>query len=179
MRNFLRIAQGITVTPILLALYRHQDLWGVDKIRQQYSEESPHKDVDDILVRFSVDEPVGDCLQCDWTAAANVIPAIRDMALAVMSSVKGEQLGRVMVTRLPPGKAITPHRDVLGKYANFYTRYHVPLQSDVGCVFSCGEENVHMQAGEVWWFNGHLDHAVTNNSARDRLNLIIDAHLCD
>jgi aspartyl/asparaginyl beta-hydroxylase (cupin superfamily) len=80
----------------------------------------------------------------------------------------------VIITRLDPGKQIYPHRDVLGKYANFYTRYHVPLQSDPGVIFACGDETVQMQAGEAWWFNGHIDHAVINNSSRDRLNLIVD-----
>lgn len=176
MRNFLKVLSGINVTPLLLQIYAHQELFGADRIRSTYAEDSPHKEVTDILLRFSESElpAIGDDLQCDWQSSIADLPFAKDIAFSLMSSFRGEQLGRVMVTRLPPGKTITPHADVKGKYANFYTRFHVPLQSDPGVLFACGDEQVNMVPGEVWWFNGHLTHSVVNNSARDRLNLIVD-----
>lgn len=179
MRNFLQVATGVNITPLLQQLYSNQCLWCKDQIRKEYSDLSPHKEVQDILVRFSdtSDSGIGDVLQCDWTQASVLLPAAKTIALSVMGFMSGEQLGRVMITRLPPGKSIRPHADIIGKYANFYTRYHVPLISDPGVQFHCGDESVNMTPGTVWWFNGHLDHSVVNNSASDRLNLIIDCRI--
>lgn len=181
MRNFLQVASGVNVVPLLQQLYSNDHLWGQDQIRQEYAKDSPHKDVQDILVRFSdttvSTSVMGDQIQCDWMAASILLPAARTIAMAVMQSMSGEQLGRVMITRLPPGKMIIPHKDIKGKYANFYTRYHVPLISDPGVSFHCGEEHINMFPGTVWWFNGHLEHSVVNNSASDRINLIVDCRV--
>lgn len=83
-------------------------------------------------------------------------------------------LGRAMITRLAPGKQIYAHADVLGRYANTYKRFHVPLQSSPGCIFCAGDEQVQMRPGEVWDFNAHAVHQVVNNSDSDRIHLIID-----
>lgn len=167
------------MTPLLQQIYSNPQLWESDRIRQEYADHSPHKAAQDILIRFSdtSDTDIGDCLQCEWTEAATLLPAAKTIAVAVMAAMNGEQLGRVMVTRLPPGKTIQSHADVIGEYANFYTRYHIPLISDPGVSFHCGEEAVNMTPGTVWWFNGHLYHSVINNSASDRLNLIVDCRI--
>jgi hypothetical protein len=177
-RNFLKLASGIAVSPLLLQVFSHPDIWDQENIRRTYSEDSPHKDVSDILVRFPEPDSadIGDTLICEWTPAVQFLPAAKELAFGLMAAYRGEVLGRVMVTRLAPGKQIKPHADVMGKYAAFFTRFHIPLQSDPGCVFSCGDEQVQMAPGEVYWFNGHLNHAVVNNSSRDRLNLIVDLH---
>jgi hypothetical protein len=31
-----------------------------------------------------------------------------------------------------------------------------------------------MRTGEVWWFNNAIEHEVVNNSADDRIHLIVD-----
>lgn len=179
MRNFLQVASGLNVVPLLQQIYSNHNLWGKDQIRKDYSEQSPHKEVDDILVRFSdtSDKDIGDCLHCDWTEASKTVPAARIIALTVMGVMGGEQLGRVLITRLAPGKSIQPHADIIGKYPYFYTRYHIPLISDPGVSFHCGDESVNMPPGTVWWFNAHLAHSVINNSRADRLNLIVDCRI--
>ena len=178
MRNFLQVASSVNVIPLLQQIYNNDHLWKKDQIRQEYAD-SPHKDVQDILIRFSdtSDKQVGDCLLCEWTEASFLLPEARIISLAIMSMMRAEILGRVMITRLPPGKKILPHSDIRGEYAQFYTRYHVPLMSDPGVQFSCGGETINMLPGTVWWFNGHLEHAVINNSASDRLNLIVDCRI--
>jgi hypothetical protein len=176
MRNFLRVAAGVNPMPLLMQLYAQANIWGGDDIRQSYSEQSPHVEVQDVLLRFSdtEDPNIGDILQCEWTEQARILPAVKDIVFPLMATVRGEQIGRVMITRLAPGKRIYPHADLIGKYAHFYTRFHIPLVSDPGVLFNCGEESVNMLPGEVWWFNGHLVHEVINNSTQDRLNLIVD-----
>ena len=175
MKNFLRIATGVDVTPLLLALQRNSNLWGADKVRSEF-DQSPHRDVDDILLRFSdTSAPdVGDELLCNDLPAMKLFPQVRPLIYGLMARVEGDLLGRVMLTKLAPGKRIHPHSDVLGRYANTMSRFHIPLQSGPGCVFRAGDEHVHMAPGEVWDFNAHAEHEVINNSGDDRIHLIID-----
>ncbi|RQZ57421.1 aspartyl/asparaginyl beta-hydroxylase domain-containing protein [Burkholderia cepacia] len=175
MRNFLKVAEGADVTPLLIALQHRPDLWSTDAVRQTFAE-SPHRDVQDILLRFSdtSSEHIGDELICEDTEAYRVLHVARPLVFAVMARVQGVMLGRVLITRLAPGKRIHPHSDVLGRYANTYNRFHIPLQSAPGCVFRAGDEHVYMRPGEVWDFNAHAEHEVINNSDEDRIHLIVD-----
>jgi len=61
----------------------------------------------------------------------------------IMNILKGSQLGRVIVTRLPPGGKIAPHVDT-GKCAEFYQRVHLVLHGEPGNLFFCGDEQVTM-----------------------------------
>jgi hypothetical protein len=79
-----------------------------------------------------------------------------------------------MITKVAPGKGIRAHKDVLGAYAHYYTRYHVVLQGFEGSIFACGDEQVCMRTGEVWWFNANEMHEIKNASGEDRVHLLID-----
>jgi len=103
--------------------------------------------------------------------------SIRDVVLNLMRRVNGVQLGRVVITRLAPGKSIAAHEDH-GAPAWFYQRYQVMLQCRPGCVFKCGEEVIAASTGEVFWFDNTKTHSVTNNSDTDRIALIVDVRLC-
>lgn len=175
MQNFLKIADGVDVMPLLMAIHHHPELWGADKVRSTF-EDSPHAEVQDILLRFSDTScpNIGDNLICKNLEALKILHQARPIIHALMARVQGEILGRVMITKLPTGKAITPHSDVLGLYANSMRRFHVPLQTGEGCIFRAGDEIVTMKAGEVWDFNAHAEHEVVNNSNDDRIHLIID-----
>ena len=86
------------------------------------------------------------------------------------------ELGRVLITRIPPGGQILPHRDDAGEYVNMrdIARYHVVIQGLPGSLYHCGNETVNMRTGQIWWFNAKLDHAVINESADDRIHLLCD-----
>jgi hypothetical protein len=101
------------------------------------------------------------------------LPQARAMIFDLMRRVDGERLGRVMITRLAPGKSILPHADT-DAHAAYYERYHIILQNGPGSVFRCGSEGVCMQPGEVWWFDNSVVHEVVNASSDDRLTMIID-----
>lgn len=176
MRNFLKIADGVDVLPVLSALAADPKLWNANKIRTTH-ESSPHRAVDDILVFFNrvpdrPEEIVND-IQAHPCDAWFVLNPIKPMVLDLMRRVGGCQLGRVIITRLPPGKMIEPHVD-MGAPADFYQRYHIVLQSGPGCIFHAGDEAVAMSAGEVWWFDNQQEHRVINNSADDRIVIVVD-----
>jgi hypothetical protein len=174
MRNFQNLAAGINVTPLLNQLYRHPELWNQHRIRTEH-EQSPHSQCDDILLRFQsgngvevVDDP-----ECIWYPAWEVLTELHSILFNLCRTVCAERIGRILISRLAPGKVITPHEDG-GAVATYYTRYQLLLQSEAGCVFDCDGERVQMASGQLWWFDNRKTHSVTNNSATDRISVIID-----
>lgn len=188
MRNFYRLAQNIDVVPAMMAINRQAGLWNQYSLRTQ-TEGTPHREVDDIWLRMN------DLEKCQQAAARDgfidhresicypaweKLPQVRQLIMAVMSTVEGQRLGRCFVSRMKPGAQIYPHKDIgddLSVYYDnepYYSRYHIVLQGLPGSLFLCGDETVNMRTGEVWWFNGAMEHSVINNSADDRIHIVAD-----
>ena len=173
MRNFQQLAAGVDVGPLLHRLYLSPGLWNQNVTRTAHPL-SPHKAVDDIIVRFQdkqsnvVDDP-----ECVWYPVAGELPELRPILFNLARVVESERLGRVVITRLKPGGVIDPHEDG-GAVATYYTRYQVVLQNDPGSLFKCGDEQIQFRAGDVWWLNNRITHSVVNNSASDRIVVIVD-----
>lgn len=177
MRNFLKVADGIDVMPLLVALKSNPQLWDQNTLRTCHAE-TAHSEVSDIWLRFNEihDESVTDV--ADDHESINypafwALPQARTLIFGLMARVEGERLGRCLITKLPPSGRIHPHEDG-GSHAAYYERFHIVLQSLPGNVFRCGDESVGMRQGEVWWFDNAIEHEVINNSADDRIHLIID-----
>jgi hypothetical protein len=181
MRNFLKIAEGIDVMPLLHAVQRQPELWNNNRLRQTF-DNSPHSQVDDIWLRFN------DTTEFEKTGVPAVImdehesicypawfklPQVQQLVFDLMRRVEGVRLGRVLITRLAPGKCVAPHIDS-GSHAEYYERYHIILQNYPGSIFRAGAESVCMKPGECWWFQNQQEHEVINNSADDRITLIVD-----
>ena len=160
--------------PLMHALVLNPELWDEDMMRTTF-EGSPHKEVSDILLRFG--KPDGDDLMVADRPGIQKLPMAKTLALDLMRGVGGTQLGRMVITRLDPGKKILPHNDVKGIYCNWYSRYHVVLQGLPGSLFSCGDETVNMRTGEIWWFDAHAEHFVANNSGDDRVHMLVDVRI--
>lgn len=177
MQNFLKIA-NVNVMPLMAAIIRQPELWNQHDLRQTF-EDSPHKEVSDIWLRFNDmsdhdEKSVGDDCEAVDQVAFLKLPQARSLIFDLMRFVEGQRLGRVMITKLTPGKRIYPHADIKGKYAKYYNRYHIILQNLPGSVFRCGNESPCMNAGDIYWFNAAEEHEVINNSSDDRLTLIVD-----
>ena len=175
MRNFLRIAHGVDVMPVLNALAQNADLWNLNPIRTMHPG-TAHAEADDILVWFndlSDPEAVVNDRETVPFLAWDRLPQLRPLIFDLMRRVEGVRLGRVIISRLKPGAQITPHVDG-GAPATFFSRYQIALQCLPGCLFKAGNETVNFQTGDVWWFDNQQEHSVVNNSADDRLALIVD-----
>jgi aspartyl/asparaginyl beta-hydroxylase (cupin superfamily) len=83
------------------------------------------------------------------------------------------RLGRVIMTRLPPGKSIHPHRDE-GPVPEFYKRFHLVVQGGDENVFMIEDEVKPMQSGEMWETDVRQMHTVINLMDQDRIHLIVD-----
>lgn len=82
-------------------------------------------------------------------------------------------VGRSRLMRLAPGASVTRHTDTHYFWRN-HLRIHIPIVTDPNVVFYCGEEKVHMAAGESWTFDNWLMHSVENRSEISRIHLVID-----
>lgn len=176
MRHHYRLADSLDVVPLLTALAAKPDLWNENPLRTTFPG-SPHAAVDDIWVMF--DDPTGDVVNSIQThpcRAWSDLP-VRGIVLDLLRRVNGTQLGRVIVTRLPPGKSIPEHVDQ-GAPAEFYTRFHIILQSRPGCLTYSGGEVIQASAGEVWWLDNRAPHSVVNNSDDDRIVIVVDIRVC-
>lgn len=180
MRHFLKIAQGMDVLPLMHTLMRKSHLWG-EKPARTASEGSPHVEAKDILLRF--EDVAGACSMNEldhapmiWHPAWYELPEVRLLIAPLIARVAGYELGRVMLTKLEPGDSIRPHADVLGDYAETpdMARYHIAVQGLPGSMFHVDRESVQMLTGEAWWIHNRVTHSVINNSADDRIHLIVD-----
>jgi hypothetical protein len=179
-RNFYELCEGLDTVPIVHSLQTRPELWNQNDLRRVYPG-TPHAECDDIWLRFQSDtlspQDIVDAHESVNYPAMNAIPGVRSIVFGLMRQVEGERLGRVLITRLAPGRRIYPHVDG-GEHAKYFKRYQVALHSLPGVLFRAGEERVQMRSGEVWWFDNGLEHEVVNNSADDRLTLIVDIRPC-
>ena len=79
--------------------------------------------------------------------------------------------GRLM--GLAPGREVPSHIDI-HYYWRTHLRIHIPVITNPGVEFSCGDETVHMAAGECWAFDSFLRHDVQNKGGEQRIHLVLD-----
>lgn len=184
MRFFQKIAEGVDTTPLLHTLQRKPELWNAHRFRTTFTN-TPHGQVDDIMLRYAAPDrltdpdntqPVYDEQACVFYPAWQELPQVRPIVLDLMRRVSAYELSRVLITRLHPGARILPHADKGGAYTDApdVARYHICLQGLPGSLYRTGDEVVNMRTGEVWWFNALVEHEVQNNSADDRIHLLVD-----
>ena len=95
-----------------------------------------------------------------------------DYMQQVMASFD-EVLARSRLMRLNAGAEVSEHVDF-----NYHwysrVRIHIPIITNPDVVFHCGDQAIHMRAGECWIFDSWRRHKVLNNSDQDRVHLVID-----
>lgn len=175
MKHFCRIAAGLDTQPLLDELAANETLWNALTLRQSYPG-SAHADTQSIILRGPPDarDVFNDLRLCDY-AYRSMLPAANAVLKHCRALVDPLPLARVMLVRLKAGGQITPHADQ-GLYARSTRRYHLALQSTPDCLFSAGDETIHISPGELWWFDHHATHSVQNNGP-PRVHLIFDLTL--
>ena len=75
--------------------------------------------------------------------------------------------------RLSARSNVPEHADT--SYHWFHrVRMHIPVVTWPEVRFSCGDESVHMAAGEAWLFDNWRRHSVVNPTDHDRVHLVAD-----
>jgi|CXWL01.1.fsa_nt_gi hypothetical protein len=96
----------------------------------------------------------------------------RPYLMEVLGSL-GASLGRTRLMRLSGHAEVSEHVDV-----NYYwrdrMRVHIPVVTQPTVSFHCGDEKVHMAAGECWVFDTWSLHRVINDATRARIHLVVD-----
>jgi len=184
MNNFQKLATGVNVLPLLLAIKRRPELWKADTYLRDYPQ-GPFGDVESILLRFppiSVHETEEELKNHLSTFDQHEnydrpeykeLHEARDLIMPLMTMVQGERLGRCIINKVNAGGRIYLHADT-PSHADYYSRFHIVLQSSPGVVFIAGDEQVYMEQGSIWWFNNKLEHEVINNSGEERVHLVVD-----
>lgn len=176
--RFDKVLKNIPIKGVYEFLIKNPKLWLLNTQRQDY-EGSAHIDTECIYIK-GPKEFTKESYQEDIGSYTYPIPdALWSLIGALMYPVWGKygtsfEIGYAMFVSLPPGGKVLEHVDE-GKYADHYQRFHIPIYSKPGNVFTCGGESVIMREGELWTFNHRLPHSVVNNSEDERIHFIFDA----
>ena len=80
---------------------------------------------------------------------------------------------RSRLMRIAGGGKVPLHSDAIHHW--FYrVRVHIPVITQPAVRFFCGDQSVHMAAGEAWVFDNWRQHRVENPSAEARVHLVAD-----
>lgn len=110
----------------------------------------------------------------------NMPPALAELVTWFEQAIGPENLRAGDLKKIAPGVHLPSHVDyrvedrlppTIGSH-----RATLSIQSDPGVEFQCGGRTVAMKPGELWLWNGGVEHSATNSSARDRLYLLYDVH---
>jgi hypothetical protein len=80
----------------------------------------------------------------------------------------------VRFLRLGPGSRIREHRDHNLGIEDGEARIHVPVTTEPSVEFLLEGTRVDMAAGEAWYLDLNLPHAVVNHGTRPRVHLVVD-----
>jgi hypothetical protein len=164
--------------PLAHQLTLRPELWRADTYLRDYPQ-GPFGDTETVFLRFppasvtELERGQRDPHECIWMDGMIHLPQARALIFDLARLVEAERIGRVMINKLRAGGRVFPHADT-PVHAEYWERYHYVIQSAPGCSFRCGEETVHMRQGTLWWFQNALEHEVINNSAVDRIHMIVD-----
>ena len=174
--NFVRVAQGLDVEPLIKLLDAKPELWQEIKHRQYFTG-TPHKDTESIYVRgplkmtpYYVMYDIG---SYDYPAIKYLSSALVPLMKPVLEKLVVNDIGRVLIVNLKPSGHVKKHNDQ-GTYADHYSRFHLVVKSNQYCSQTCGDQTQKFEVGDVWWFNHKKLHTAYNVGMTDRVHIIFD-----
>jgi len=177
-KHFRRVFSGVPLEDVLSEVVENEELFGSFPIRTSFPG-SPHEYIKDILLR-GPEIRMGDSLEklqnelfCHNYSTMDNFPNLYHAVRTLMIAEWGTALGRVIVTKLPPGGVIHRHKDE-GDAAEEYDRYHIVLAGDNGNMFFINDEQEEMLPGDVWWVENTELHWVENRGQEDRIHIVCD-----
>ena len=179
MKHFELITDGIDTGPYLAEIAANSELWDEDTSRQEKivtQRETrtitlrSHADQASLDSRVRRAKPVG--YRGKPSAMASRLPLMSAYVDQLVRGMHGV-MGRAVMTNLRPHGTIFPHTDD-GLYWLLRDRYHLVLKSVAGSHFKAGDEELRMQAGELWWFDPTVRHEAMNDSDEERIHVIVD-----
>lgn len=175
--NFVRIAHGVDVLPLLLELHRQPQLWDENTHRQSYPA-TPHAATKSIWVRYRPAAEINGLESYreehrnEFWPAWHLLPSLRPLVFNLMARVCAVELGSILFTKLQPGGEVLPHSDRGGWAPQYYnTKCHLTLAGS--SISTCDGESVRQVQGDVWTFDNLKVHSIRNDSETDRVCAIV------
>lgn len=81
--------------------------------------------------------------------------------------------------QLGPGSRILRHTDFDLGYEDGEVRLHLPILTSPEVRFELDDEEISMEAGELWYTNVNLPHEVHNGGDKPRVHLVVDCVVDD
>lgn len=189
-KNMVKADFKFNVSELVDQIEANPSLWDRYTMRTALLENSPHREVSDIWLRyrdwseFDKDNPqsFSDEHVSQFYAAYYELPAVQEIVLSVMEKMpEYAELGGCLITKIPAGKQVYPHSDAGAWHSKYYARkVLILLKSAPGQSFNFGDESHEGEAGDVFFFDNRPIHSVVNNSDTDRISLILAIRdICD
>jgi hypothetical protein len=166
------------VRPLVSELSWSSELWNDFDLRTNHPQ-SPHREMDDIIVRYNARVNFNGDRQAFngphdsvWWDAAERLPSALPIVFDLMRAVQAERLGMVLITRQPAGATCHPHVDN-GWHAKHYEKFAVQLASTAGQTFHVGDQSLMTNPGDCFWFDNSQTHWVLNPTDEARMTMIV------
>lgn len=172
------IEQGIDVAPLLAELEANPQLWQEYAYRTN-AKNSPHIKVADIWLRYNdlnkyapnqMNEMM-DEHDSVWYDAIDCLPSFKALAYMLMSTLQGERLGGMLISRLPPGASIAAHVDSQW-HSLYYKKIHLILQGEDSLIYS-GFETLRTKPGDLFHLDSSQFHGVANIGTDARISVVV------
>ena len=175
MKFFRMIKNGIDVNPFLDEIDSVSDAWDLNTGRQDKI--AVQREAQAIPLRGLVKSKINgrerrDVHESRYTNSSKRFVRARRF-LQEFATEHYAEMGRAKIVRLMPGRRVYPHID-RGEYYRVRDRYHLILQSSAGSYMKCGDEEIRMREGELWWFDNNEMHEAYNDGDLERIHLIFD-----
>lgn len=175
--------RGANVAPLIQQLDAAPDLWDQNVFRTERVGDAayagPHEKISDIIVRFNDWKHwTGDRAAFNgphesvWWGAYDKLPYIQPLVFDLMRLFFAEQLGMVLITRIPPRCQVAKHVDK-GWHAEHYLKFGVQIKSAPGQRFCYEGYSLETRPGDVFAFDNSKVHWVENPTDQERITLII------
>jgi hypothetical protein len=110
----------------------------------------------------------------EWSGAMGPTEALKNCGyIREIMAELNSTWGRSRLMGLEPGSVVPEHVDV-HYYWRTHLRIHVPVITNPQVGFTCGEETVHLAAGECWLLDSFFRHSVDNRGDALRIHLVLD-----
>lgn len=167
------VASGFETGPLVRRLQSDATLWDRHILRKGVY---AHAAMSDIWVRYNdIKNSGGDFNgphESVWYPVYDEVSEFKPLIDDVYELVMGTRLGGVLVTKIPPGGSILPHRDS-GWHAAYYEKFALQLIGHPDQSFQFEGEKLSPLSGDLYTFNNSYTHWVTNDSPVDRITMII------
>jgi hypothetical protein len=159
-------------------LISHPELWNEITLRSEHPQ-SPHREISDIWVRYNpIENYTGDMKAFNsehisqWYPTVEYLSEARLLSEMIVDEFEADQLGAVLITKIPAGKQCYPHIDQ-GWHARFYEKFALQVKGNSEQSFHVEDEMLRTETGDLFAFDNSKPHWVLNPSSEDRITMIV------